>query len=176
MPIQLDIEGLANLAEIFGAVTVVGGVGFALIQLRELRRQRRDTVTTEMMRFFQEPSFAHALRLVRELPDGVSARDLRARGTEYEEAAIMVAITFETMGLLVYQRTASYSIARELTGGIAVVMCRKLSGWMRDVRVEQSQPSWAEWFQWLAQQFESSESRTPRVPAYERDSGWRPRD
>jgi hypothetical protein len=170
-----NIETLANLAEIFGAMTVIGGVVFALVQLREFRRQRRDVVTLDMMGAFQEPAFARAVRLIRQLPDAVSSSDLRNRGDEFEEAAILITTTFETIGLMVHERTASYRIARELTGGLAVVMWRKLARWMSETRIEQSQPNWAEWFQWLAERFEDSAREAPQKPAYQRAVDWLPR-
>lgn len=36
-----DLSTIANIAEIFGALTIIGGVVFAVIQIREIRVQRR---------------------------------------------------------------------------------------------------------------------------------------
>ena len=170
-----SIQTLANLAEIFGAMTVIGGVLFAMIQLREVRRQRRDVVTLGMMGAVQQPEFAHAVRLIRELPDAVSTSELRSRGAEFEEAAILISTTFETIGLMVHDRTASYRVARELTGGIAGVMWRKLARWMAETRVEHAQPTWAEWFQWIVERFEDTSRESPQKPAYRREADWVPR-
>ena len=73
-------------------------------------------------------------------------------GPDFEEAAIRVTMSLETMGLMVYRGFASRSLAFDLAGGIMGVMWRKLHVWQATVRQEQGQPSWAEWFEWLALQ------------------------
>jgi len=168
----MDLETLANLSQIAGTVTIVGGAVFGLMQLREFRIQRRDAIAAELMRGFMSPELSNAIVLIRALPDGVSAEELRARGPEVEYAAVLINMTFETMGLLVYRRIAPFPLVLELAGGIVVVSWRKLGAWMQQVRVEQAQPSWAEWFQWLAQQCEQRKSLV--APAHERCRDWQP--
>jgi hypothetical protein len=74
-------------------------------------------------------------------------------------------MTFETMGLLVFERIAPFKLVLELAGGMIVVMWHKLGPWMHQVRKEQLQPSWAEWFDWLALQCERHKNL--QAPAYE---------
>jgi hypothetical protein len=171
-----DLATLANLAEIFGALTIVGGTLFAIFQIREFREQRRQAVAVELLRAFHEPELAKALNLIRTLPDRVDAEQLRAMGPEYEQAAVMIATTYETIAFLVFREMASFSMVRELTGGIALVMWRKLERWMDAVRQEQAQPSWAEWFQWLAEQLARDSREKESHPAYEQFADWRPRE
>lgn len=170
-----DLTTLANIVEILGGLTIVGGAVFAVVQIREFRVQRREAVTVELIRSFQAPQLAHAINLIRELPDGVSAEELRFKGPEYEGAAIMISTTYETIAFLVFREMASFGMVRELTGGLAVVMWRKLARWMDTVRQEQAQPSWAEWFQWLAKQLARDDEEKEAHPAYERFADWRPR-
>lgn len=172
---MLELQTLANLAEIFGAVTVIAGLFFALTQLREFKRQRRDAIAAELMRSFYNPELARAVQLIRKLPDGVGAAELRGRGTDHEAAAILVCTTYETMGLLVFRGIAPFSMVRELTGGLAVTMWRKLGLWLDDMRTELDQPSWAEWFQWLAQRLDEARTEDPWRPAFERHADWKPR-
>jgi hypothetical protein len=170
MPV--DIETVASLSQIVGTVTIVGGTVFGLIQLSEFKKQRRDSVAGELMRTFMGTDLASAISIIRGLPDGVSADDLRRAGPEAERAAILICTTFETMGLLVFERIAPFRLVVELAGGIIVVMWHKLGPWLTQIRLEQSQPSWAEWFQWLAQQCELHKSQ--RMPAYTRHADWLP--
>ena len=170
-----DLTTLANIAEILGSASIVGGVVFAIIQIREFRAQRREAVTVELLRSFSDPQLAHAVNLIRELPDGLSAEELRSRGQEYESAAIMVSTTYETIAFLVFREMTSFSMVSELTGGLALVMWRKLARWMESVREEQAQPSWAEWFQWLAEQLARESEKKEAHPAYEKFADWRPR-
>jgi hypothetical protein len=176
VPAVTDLATLANVAEIFGSLTIVGGAIFAVVQLREFRAQRREAVAVELIRAFHDPELAHAVNLVRKLPDGASAEALRSRGPEYERAAVMISTTYETIALLVFRRMASFEMVRDLTGGLAVVMWRKLAQWMDSVRAEQAQPSWAEWFQWLAEQLAREGDRKEASPAYRKFAAWRPRE
>jgi hypothetical protein len=170
-----DLNTLANLAQVFSALTVIGGAGFALVQLHNFRVQRRDNVAAELMRTFYAPDFARAVRLILQLPDECAAADLRGRGAAYEESAIIIATTFEAIGLLVFREITPFSIVKELTGGLTMVLWRKLQRWTREVRTENVQPSFAEWFQWLAERLREHAGDKATQPAYTRFSTWRPR-
>jgi hypothetical protein len=168
----VDWNLYANIAEIIGALTIVGGAVFGIIQLVEFRGQRRDLVAVELMRSFYNPEFSRAVTLIRALPDDVSAAELRARSDDHERAALMVAMMYETMGLLVFRRIASFQLAQELTGGLIVVLWRKLGRWVATVRDEQSHPRFAEWFEWLAVQFGMPDNVS--APAYVAFRDWKP--
>jgi len=166
----ISLETIANIAQILGAGSIVTAVIFGSFQIREYRKRREVIVTAELMRSFYGPDFARAVSLVRTLPDSSSAIDLRSRGPEYEQAAILITTTFETMGLLAFRNIAPFDLVQELAGGLIVVTWKKLSVWLEAVREEQSQPSWAEWYQWLAQQMEKSKPLSE--PAYIKHRNW----
>ena len=160
----MSIEHLANIAEIAGGIMIVGGAIFGMIQLRELKQQRTNAIASDLMKTFYSTDLSNAVSMLHELPDGASISEIRAKGPEYERAAVLVSTTFETMGLLVFEGIAPYRLVQQLAGGMIVSMWHKLQRWMEDLRVEQSQPSWAEWFQWLALQMEETKEET--APAY----------
>ena len=168
----MNLETISALSQIIGTVTMVGGTIFGLIQLSELKKQRRDAVAGELMRSFMDSHLAEAITIIRGLPDGLSAEELRRAGPEAERAAVLICTTFETMGLLVFQRIAPLTFVTELAGGITVAMWHKLGPWLSQIRIEQSQPSWAEWFQWLAQQCEVHKNQS--TPAYLKHINWIP--
>lgn len=168
----MTLESLANIAEIAGGIMIVGGAIFGLVQLRELKRQRTNAIASDLMRTFYSTDLSRAVSLIHSLPDGVSAEELRSRGEEYERAAVLVSTNFETMGLLVYERIATYELVEKLAGGMIVSMWTKLENWLETLREEQNQPSWAEWFQWLAQHM--AESKDETAPAYKKYRDWRP--
>jgi hypothetical protein len=170
-----DLATLANIAEILGALTILGGAIFAVFQIREFRAQRRQAAAVELIRSFHDTELARAVNLMQRLPDGIPADELRSKGPEYEHAAVMISTTYETIAFLVFRDMASFSMVRELTGGLAIVMWRKLARWTDSVRQEQAQPSWAEWFQWLAEQLARESEQKEAHPAYERFANWRPR-
>ena len=160
---EFNLETMANIAELLGGISIVVALTFSVFQIREFKLRRRDSVAAGLMQSFYSADLAHAVSLLRPLPDGISADELREKGPQYEEAAILVTTTFETMGFLVHRGIAPFSLVEELAGGMAVVMWRKLSSWLVTVSEEQNQPSWAEWFQLLAKQLIAVEGRNKPV-------------
>ncbi len=147
-----ELATWANIADIIGAGSIVTGLIVGWIQIRHLRRQQRDAVAINLAQTFYSRDLADAIVLLQQLPDGVSLAEVRERGREYEQAAVTLCTSFETMGLLVYKRIAPMDLVLDLAGGIVSVMARKLRRWCKDIRAEQSQPSFAEWFEWLGDQ------------------------
>ena len=169
----MTVEYLANIAEIVGAIMIVGGAVFGIVQVRELKQQRRNAIASDLMQTFYSTDLSHAVSMIHELPDGVSAAELRTKGTECERAAVLICTNFETMGLLVFENIAPYHMVQQLAGGMIVSMRRKLQRWMDELRIEQNQPSWAEWFQWLAERLEDTKEEAN--PAYLKYRDWKPR-
>lgn len=161
----------AMIAEIIGGLSIVTGLVVGWFQIRHHRLQQRNAVAINLAQTFYSRDLAQAIALMQHVPDGASLAEIRALGRDYEEAAITVCTSFETMGLLVYKRIAPMDLVLDLAGGIVSVMRRKLDRWLVDVREEQSQPSWAEWFDWLGQQAAARKTREP--PAHLAHRNWR---
>ena len=167
-----ELATYAAIAEIFGAATIVGGGLFAVMQLREIRSRRRSQVAAELCRAFSEPELAKAVHLIRQLPDGASLEAVQDGDGSIEEAAQVVGMAFETMGLLVYKRVASFEIVQELAGGLLLMMWRKLEVWIKATRVQHHNPRFGEWVQWLAERVQERESEIR--PAFDVHADWRP--
>ncbi|HEX6571925.1 MAG TPA: hypothetical protein VF055_07855 [Steroidobacteraceae bacterium] len=150
----MDLSHWADVAEIVGAATVAGGIVFAVAQLLALRRQRRELATIELGRSFENPDFARALRLVLSLPAGLDAAQLRARGPGIEDAAVLVSLTIESIGLMCQRGITDVDVVWDLMGGVVLTGWGNLCGWVADVRREQRNPKFDEWFEWLATDFE----------------------
>jgi hypothetical protein len=56
----VNIELLANIAEIFGALLVISGVFVSMIEIRRYRQQRQKKASLEIMRAFQNNDFTCA--------------------------------------------------------------------------------------------------------------------
>ena len=171
----MDLNTLANIAEITGAIIVVGGLWFAIVQLLQYRQQRRDMAAIELARSFQNPAFARALRLVLALPDGVSTEELRGCDPTCEDAAIQLSLTLEAVGILVYKRMIDLDIAWELLGGVAIDAWDKLNVWIETTGAEQEQPKFDEWFEWLVIQIRRHKVRPGVQPAHVLYRDWEPR-
>ena len=55
-----ELATLANMAKIFGVIIVIGGLFFAVLQMRQIRQQRRELAAIELFRFFGNPKFTEA--------------------------------------------------------------------------------------------------------------------
>lgn len=161
----MGLETLANLAEIIGVLIVVGGFIFALMQILHFRRQRRDMAALELVRTFNNPEFARAIRLVMSLPSGISAAELRQRESRYEDAALFVSVTLESVGVMVDRGVVARDVAWELMGGIVLTTWDRLNVWVRDVRREEGQEKFNEWLEWLADEMHLISQRAS-APAY----------
>ena len=149
---ELSLSTWASIAEIIGAGSIITGLILGVLQVRHFRAQQRNAVAVNLAQTFYSHDLAQAIGLLQNVPDDISLADLRAKGREYEQAAITVCTSFETMGLLVHEGIAPMQLVLDLAGGIVATMRRKLSRWLDDLREEQQQPSWGEWFEWLGDQ------------------------
>lgn len=168
----MDLETIVDVSQVVAALTVIGGTVFAVLQLREFRQQRQEAVALDLLRAFMGAEFSDAMAVVTNLPDGLSAAELRMAGPEAEKAATLMCTTFEAMGVLVHRRIAPLSLVQDLAGGIIVLMWRRLEPWITNLRVEQSNPSDSEWFQWLAEQLQRRKAES--APAYAMHRDWEP--
>lgn len=158
-----DLSTLANMAEILGVIIVVGGLFFAVLQMRHLRQQRRELAAIELFRFFGNPSFTQAYKTMIHLPDGLSAGDLRAREEDLEDAAMLVASTMENIGVMTFQRIVPFVIVNNLVGSSVIILWRKLRNWATELRGELDDEAAFEWFQWLAERLEDYKPRDPQA-------------
>jgi nitric oxide reductase activation protein len=68
---------LSTLANLINAIAVKAGVIFAAVQIRYYRQRRRRDAMLELVRSFQSPAFASALKRVFSLQNGADARKIR---------------------------------------------------------------------------------------------------
>ena len=168
--VMVELSDYAAIAEIFSAAMIVLGGIVAAFEVIEFRRRRRDEAAVELCRRFAEPELGRAVALIRRLPDGISREEIRAMDNEYEEAALIVGMTFETMGLLVHRNIASFRMIQDLTGGLLLTMWKKLEVWIEGTRQAEGSPRFGEWVQWLAERVEDREADIR--PAYEVHANW----
>lgn len=168
-----DLSHLADMAEILGAAIVIGGVFFAVMQMRQIRQQRREMAAIELFRFFGSPQFAAAYHCVLNLPDNLSTSELRERQPDAENCAMLISTTMENIGVMVFHRIVPSVVVKDLVGTSAVILWTKLARWVRDMREDLDNPSAFEWFEWLARVLEGL-SEQDCAPAYDKHRDWKP--
>jgi hypothetical protein len=169
-----DLSTLANLAEVFGAFVVVGGLGFGVIQMQHYRQQRRETAAIELLRSFHNPEFSRSLRAVLALAKGVRKSDLGDCSDGDQNAIMVVVLTFESIGVMVFRNIVPLEMVNELLGGVCIESWARLNQYMQDSRAESDRKTMSEWFQWLAERLDEHHKRYGRPPAYEQYREWRP--
>jgi hypothetical protein len=169
-----DLSTLANMAEIFGAAVVVGGLIFAVVQMHHYRQQRRETAAIELLRSFHNPEFSRSLRAVLALPKGVTRSDLGECSEMQQDAIMVVVLTFESIGVMVYRGIVPLEMVNELLGGVCIESWLRLNQYMLDSRIQSNRETMSEWFQWLAERLDEHHTRYGRPPAYEQYRDWRP--
>jgi len=160
----VDLSTLANLVN---AVAVTAGVIFAAVQIRHYRQQQRRDSMLELVRSFQNPAFASALRRINSLPDGASREQIReVLGPDGEDAVFLIGLTWESIGLLVFRREITFDLVADFFSGSVSVSWRKLHVYVQeDRRFVERETVW-EWFQWLAEKMIEREKKAPPTPAH----------
>jgi hypothetical protein len=121
-----DLETLANLAEVFGTLTIVGGLLFAVIQIRQYRQQLRETATLELMNKFQTPEFSQAFRTIRSMRENLPSSELIADNPETEAAAKRTEFASSIVGasrMEASTKLESCLLANSANGGICSKFC-----------------------------------------------------
>lgn len=168
-----DLTLIANMAEIIGVIIVVVGLLFAMLQTRQFRQQRREMAAIELLRFFGSPRFADAYRTILQMPEGMSAEDIRAGDPALEKSAMVIGTTMENIGVMTYQRIVPFMVVNNLVGSSTVILWRKLEKWVGALREEIGEPYAFEWFQWLADRLADDHGDDQR-PAYVAHKDWKP--
>lgn len=160
----MDLSTIANLVN---ALAVTAGVIFAAAQIREFRRQRRRQSMYTLVQTFQSADFAKALRRIIDFPDNLDRAAIREKvGPEGEDAIYFVTTTWETIGVLVFQKELTLDLVDDFFSGPIILSWRKLARYLDDVRTEWHRDTLFEWFQWLAEQMMEREIKSPPVPAH----------
>ena len=168
-----ELSRIADMAEILGVIIVIGGLFFAVLQMRQIRQQRRELAAIELFRFFGNPNLAEAYQTILHMQDGVSAGDMRTRQSNLEDAAMLISTTMENIGVMTFQRIVPFVVVSNLIGTSAPVLWRKLEMWVGDLREELGEETAFEWFQWLAERLEQYNVDDGKA-AYRLHAGWTP--
>lgn len=168
-----ELSRLADMAEILGAIVVVGGLIFAIIQMRHFRQQRRELAAIELFRSFGNARFNQAYGHILSLPDGLSANEIDVQYPDRASCALLICTTMENIGVMTFQRIVPFLVVKNLIGASTVVLWRKLEHWVYDLRKSLDTPQAFEWFQWLAERLEEINDPNDQ-PAYEEHKDWKP--
>ncbi|MEM7430888.1 MAG: hypothetical protein AAF351_02995 [Pseudomonadota bacterium] len=167
-----DLSRLADMAEILGALVVIGGLIFAVLQMRNTRQQRREIAAIELFRSFGNSDFNRAYQRALKLPNGLTAEEIENTYPGFEHGAMLICTTMENIGVMTYQRIVPFSVVRNLIGTSTCLLWDKLENWVLDLREEVGAADAFEWFQWLAERLAEYDDK--KGPAFESEKSWKP--
>ena len=170
----MSLQTLANIAEVFGAVLVITGVFFGLMEVRHYRQQRQESAAMEIMRAFQSHDFSKALRMVMDYEQECQRCREESMPPDLQDAAMLVSTTLEAVGLMVYQRIVPFRLVQHLMGGVIQASWRVLTHNTEWLREELCRPSIHEWFQWLAERLDEYPEYRDEEGAYSKYGSWEP--
>ena len=153
---------------------VATGVAFAIVQVRQYRRDRRRAAAIELLHSFQAPAFAEALNIVYNLPDDLSREELEARLEGRFHILYSLVTTWESLGILVHMGEVDLDLVEDFFSGPILISWRKLQRHVIGERAATRRDTIEEWFQWLAERLQERETKRPALPAHIEHRNWAP--
>jgi putative heme iron utilization protein len=156
------------------SIAVVVAVGFAMVQVRQYRRDKHREAAMELLHAFQTPSFARALNIVYEMPEGLSKEEVEAYAGDEFHLVYAMTTTWESLGVLVHHGEIDLQLIDDFFSGPIRISWRKLEGHVMGEREATGRETINEWFQWLNERLAEMESRESPIPAHIAYKDWQP--
>ena len=160
--------------ELLTLTAVVIGLTFGAIELRQLRTAQEAQTVLQLFDTIKSDEYVAATQLVRSLPYGLTAKELREHlGDDGLLVITQLVLTYESLGVLVYRRDVSLQWVDEMFRMMILQTWDKLGPLAIDNRKSSGYLGYYEWVQWLAEQLRNVSEDQP-LPAYEAYKDWRP--
>ena len=151
---------------------IVLSVCFAGYQLWRAEQQRKAAAALSTVTSFNTTEFRAAFAKVYSLPLGATEANVRDAGRDMEDAATTVMMTFEMLGVLVFNRMVPMETVDQAIGGFLRESWRRLEKYVTAKRAEVQSPRWGEWYQWLFEHLATNPRRAEG--AYMQFREWKP--
>jgi hypothetical protein len=165
----MDLDIFVSLAE---TLTILGGVLFAIVQIRNSNRQRARESALQLLHSFQTPEFHQAVTIMADLPEGLSKKELEKRIGDNMISIYVMFGTFESLGILIHRREIDIQLVEDFFSGVIVLMGRKFMNYFKEIREISERPTYYEWIQWMYEQIEKRESMLHPIPSYIEFQNW----
>ena len=167
---------LSVVSSIIQALAFVFAVVFGVLQVRQIRTQRRREARVSLMQSLLTRDMLEALLVLDSIPEGLSKHELEQRlGERFINLQVLLG-TWESLGILVFRGEATLDIVDDFYSGSIVHSWRKLQTLVESVRADTGRETRWEWFQWLAERMLEREAASPPVPAYVQYRHWHESD
>jgi hypothetical protein len=166
----MDVNTLLGLVSTFA---IVVGLVFTGVQLRQLNKQRVREYALQMLHSFQTLEFQNAAKIVFELPEGLSKKEIEERLGDKLTTVLAMLGTFESLGILICRREIDIQLVEDFISGVIILSGKKFKNYLEEVRELTNRQTYYEWFQWMYEQIEKRELKTPPIPAYNEYRDWK---
>jgi len=156
-------------------IAVVIAVGFAIVQIRQYRRDKHREAAMELLHAFQTPAFAKALCLVYAMPEGLSKEEVEKFAGDEFHLIYAMTTTWESLGVLVFHGEIELQLIDDFFSGPIRISWRRLEGHVMGEREETGRETINEWFQWLNERLGEMESKEVPIPAHVEHENWHPK-
>ena len=166
------LSEMSWLIDLVTLITVLVGLTFAGIELRQVRAAQESQVVLQFFETMKSPEYVEASELIQSLPKGLSASQIRERLSQDQLQRItQLRLSYEALGLMVYRGDVSIEWVDELFRFVLLQSWDKLKPLTVELREESGYAGIMEWNQWLVERLRER-SGEPPVPAYEAYSDW----
>lgn len=145
---------LATTVNLISAVAIVAGVIFAVVELRQASKDRRDAAAVAVVGTVQTQEVRQAVRDILALPERVDPDRVR-NDPALLEAALAVDSACEMWGSMVFEGVVDHQMLDRMVGGWVRGTWNRLEAWVESERHQLDSPNVAEWWQWLVELLES---------------------
>lgn len=160
-----SLQDWANIGQIVGGLAVLFGVLFAIVQLRDVRNQRRDAAAVDIIRAVQTQEIRRAAYTVLALPNTVAPDRIRSE-PKLLEAALAMDSACEMWGSMVFEGVVPLQMLDRMAGGWVSGAWAKLHAWVEDERKRTGNVNIAEWWQWVVERLAENPDPGKAAGAY----------
>jgi hypothetical protein len=165
----MDAATALNIAT---TAAVVFGVLFALAEVRQAGRERRDHAAVDIVRTVQTQEVRRAVERVLRLPNDAEP-DLIRGDPEMLEAALAVDSACEMWGSMVFEGVVDLHMLDRMVGGWVRGTWIRLGRWVASERADKRNPNVGEWWQWLYERLQEDPDLGKGQGAHVAYRGWR---
>ena len=168
---KVSTETLLDLVQ---TAAIVTGIVFGLRELGELQKSRELDTTLKLVDVIQNEATGVGVRRLFTLPANLPEEEFQRQLGDDLDNVMLLAATFESLGIMVYRREASLDLVDEMFGGVVGTAWDRVKPFISSERQRIGNPQMFEWFQWLAERLQEHRAKPGTAPAYVQHRDWKP--
>ena len=151
---------ISSISVVIAATSVVIGVIFAVLELRNVVQQRQTDLIMRLYSTFGSKEFQEAYQTMR-TTDFKDYNDAMRKG--YLPSWYTVATLFEGIGVLLHRKLVDIELVDHLFRESIRLVWEKAKPIMYDVRKQLNLPTYGRWFEYLYNEMQKREQQTAKI-------------